>query len=230
MVNIFTTIIRMKINDYEWKEFKQFLNIGLGSLAELETQVLISGELKVKLFVERQCMKYCKMEVQAVGAGDIVGRSVRHVMDPNMDNGGNHDENDAHWYEHGGNHLHNRGVTMRWDGENDRYEIHSLPIEDLPKDKRESFMRDLDDAIKTTIAKYATGEPEPVVKKVDNPPEPRRIIIVNSEEEKRRIDEERKRSLEEIGRSISAQISEVTKRVIPGVVKEEFDKLRGKVK
>lgn len=27
------------------KEFKQFLNIGLGSLAELETQVLISGEL-----------------------------------------------------------------------------------------------------------------------------------------------------------------------------------------
>ncbi len=27
------------------KEFRQFLNIGLGSLAELETQVLISGEL-----------------------------------------------------------------------------------------------------------------------------------------------------------------------------------------
>jgi hypothetical protein len=120
-------------------------------------------QAKTSLFSERQCMKYCGTDCQVGGeTGSIGGKVMRHMMDPNADNGGNHDEQDHHWYEHGGNHFHARGMTYRYNPGSGLYETHAMPNgETIPKDKAEFFAKDVDEAVKSVIAKYAPGKPGP---------------------------------------------------------------------
>ena len=195
-------------------------------------------QIKCSLFVERECMKYCDMNSQEPGdMGAMTGKGVRHLMDPMAEGGGHHDEKDLHYFMHDGNHWHNRGQTVRWDNQTERYEIHSIvdgSIINLTKEQKESYENDIDEAIKQVAIKYGLreappAEPEVVEEKpAVNPPEPRKIVIF-TDEDRKKAEQDRKKQLSEMLEPVVIQIGEVIKK-IPEIVKEEMDRLRGKVK
>jgi len=74
-------------------------------------------------------------------------------------------------------------------------------------------------------SKVSIGEPAPEDKKdeskTDNPPEPRKITVIT--------EEEKRAAIKEALKGISDQITEAINKVVPAVVKSEFDRLRGKI-
>lgn len=216
-------------------------------------------QMKCFLFMERQCMKYC-MEMggtknqeamammtgdQATDTGTIAGKTMRHLMDPTADGSGHHDGEDRHRYEHAGNHWHDsQGMTLRWDTQSQSYNVHSFfndsldigqAVTALTKEQREAFEKDLDEAIKQVAIKYGLrktppAEPEVVEgeKQVVNPPEPRKIVII-TQEDKKKAEQDRQRELAEMFEPVVVQIEQTIKK-IPEIVKEEIDRLRGRVK
>lgn len=196
--------------------------------------------LKMALFVEREMMKYCAATlIQCKEVGLVSGKWIGHMMDPAMEGGGNHDEMDAHYFEHAGNHFHSRGQTLRWDSENQRYNVHSsFDLENsvigLTKDQREAFEKDIDEAIKQIVVKYGLRETPPAEpeagkeKPAVNPPEPRKVIII-TEEDRKRGEQERQKQVSEMFAPVVVQIEEAFKK-IPAIVKEEINRMRGRVK
>lgn len=195
--------------------------------------------LKIALFVEREMVKYCSTTLfQCKEIGSVAGKWISHMMDSQMEGGGNHDEIDAHYFEHAGNHFHNRGQTIRWDSQTERYNVHSLLIGEiaavLTSVQKEAFEKDMDEAIKQIVAKYGLRETPPAEpeagkeKQVANHPGPRKIVII-TDADKRRAEEDRKKQLTEMLRPVVIQIEETMKK-IPEIVKEEINRLKGRVK
>lgn len=189
---------------------------------------------KMSLFVERQMMKYCEITLaQDKEVGSISGKWIVHMMDPEVEGGGHHDEKDMHYFTHDGNHWHNRGQTMRYDSETERYVVHSLGV-GLTKDQKEAFEKDIDMAIKQIAIKHGLREAPPAEPEVGkekpaiNPPEPRKIVIF-TEQDRKKAEQDRKKQLSEMLEPVAIQIEGMIKK-IPDIVKEELDKLKGRVK
>jgi len=189
---------------------------------------------KMWLFVEREMMKYCSATlIQCKEIGSISGKWAFHMMEPEMEGGGSHDEKDLHYFMHDGNHFHSRGQTIRWDNQTERYEVHSLGAS-LIKEQKEAFEKDIDEAIKQVAVKYGLREAPPAEPEVGkelpavHPPEPRKIVIF-TEGDRKKAEQDRKKQLSEMLEPVVIQIGEVIKK-IPEIVKEEMDRLRGKVK
>ena len=193
--------------------------------------------LKVSLFVERQMMKYCEATLtQCQEIGSISGKWISHMMDPEIEGGGHHDEKDLHYFTHDGNHWHNRGQTIRWDDQTERYEVHSIvggSIINLTEEQKELYKNDVDKAIKQVAVKYGLRKASPVEPEAEEEkptikfPEPKKIIVV-TEEDKKQAEQDRKRQLTEMLAPVAIQIEEVIKK-IPEIVKEELRRYRGKV-
>ena len=192
-------------------------------------------QTKCDLFINRECMKYCDMNSQEPGdLGIMIGKAIRHLIDPMTEGGGNHDTEDRHRYEHAGNHFHDsQGMTLRWDTPNQRYIVHSLGFS-LNKEQKEAFEKDMDEAIKQVAVKYGLREAPPAEPEVGkekpaiNTPEPRKIVII-TEEDGKKAEQDRKKQLSEMLEPVVIQIGEVLKK-IPVIVKEEMDRLKGRVK
>ena len=189
---------------------------------------------KMWLFVEREMMKYCSATlIQCKEIGSISGKWASHMMDPEMEGGGNHDEKDLHCFSHDGNHWHVRGQTIRWDNQTERYEVHSLGAS-LVKEQKEAFEKDIDEAIKQVAVKYGLREAPPAEPEAEkeqpaiNPPEPRKIVNF-TEGDKKKAEQDRKKQLSEMLEPVAIQIEGMIKK-IPEIVKEEIDRLRGKVR
>ncbi len=197
--------------------------------------------LKLGLFVEREMMKYSALaEVQCQEVCNIVRKWITHVVDPEMEGGGHHDDKDSHYYMHDGNHWHNRGQTIRWDSEAERYNVHAILGIELTKEKqeafnktREVFEKDMDEAIKSVLIKYGLregpppAEPEAEKDKQVNHPEKRTIVIL-TDEDRRKEESDRKKQVSEMLAPVVVQLNETLKK-IPSIVKEELDRMRGKV-
>lgn len=194
--------------------------------------------LKMALFVEREMMKYCAATLmQCKEVGSVSGKWISHMMDSMMEGGGNHDEKDMHYFMHDGNHFHNRGQTIRWDSQTERYNVHSLLIGEiaavLTSVQKEAFEKDMDEAIKQIAAKYGLRETPPAEpeaekeKQAANHPESRRIIVI-TDGDKKQAEEDRKKQLTKMLRPVVIQIEETMKK-IPEIVRGEINRLKGRV-
>jgi len=104
--------------------------------------------------------------------------------------------------------------------------------------KTEEVMADLVRAVKEIATKHglelaylpsdepgADGQGKTDSRQTDNPPEPQPIRLVIKDEEA-----EKKRTEEAMASQVSSQITESVRRVIPEMMREVIDKLRGRVK
>ncbi len=65
--------------------------------------------------------------------------------------------------------------------------------------------------------------------KNDNPPKPRKVIVINTEKQKQEEDEKKNQAMREMAQGILSQVKEAIERIVPATVKEQMDKLRGRV-